>query len=230
MRFKIVYYFQNMSKVELTVPNKSYEITLLDLVTLLNERFEVDCSTVCSIMTDLKTKEKRKVLKKRASKKSDTSTKLFKPLFKRRVTVEILFLQRERRYICIPLIIQRSTIANAGLGVFAGKDIPIKAEAEYEGERRDEGSTNMYYSWEIKEFNKTTGRPKYNGKTLYYLDASNIKRSNWTRFVNCNLKKERNNLIMHQRFDRIIYQTKRKIKKGEELFIHYGDEYIENNL
>lgn len=35
---------------------------------------------------------------------------------------------------------------------------------------------------------------------------------------------------MHQRYDKVIYQTKGKIKKGEELFIYYGEDYIESDL
>ena len=88
----------------------------------------------------------------------------------------------------------------------------------------------MYYSWEIKVYNKITGKPNYEGKTLTYKDASDISQSNWTRFVNCNLDDDKNNLTMTQKFDKIYYRTLRKIKKGEELFVNYGEEYILYNI
>lgn len=74
-----------------------------------------------------------------------------------------------------------------------------------------------------------TGEP-ISSEILHYLDASDLRFSNWTRFVNCALREIDNNLEIKQHFENIYYITKRPILRNEEFFIDYGENYRTINL
>ena len=75
-----------------------------------------------------------------------------------------------------------------------------------------------------------TGEQDDKDKPLYYVDAFDTKTSNWTRFVNCGLKNKYNNIESVQNYDKMYYVATKNIKKGDELFIDYGEGYRKDNL
>lgn len=120
--------------------------------------------------------------------------------------------------------IKKSTIQGAGLGAFALERIPKGSEGQYRGIfKKNSSNVNMLYSWVIIKFTKT-GKP-IGEKILGYIDGGNEKYSNWTRFVNCGMRNNKNNLVAEQRYQDIYYKVLRDIEKGEELFIDYGKDY-----
>jgi SET domain-containing protein len=146
-----------------------------------------------------------------------------------RIIKSKFYIPSKDKYQIYSLQIKKSTIPNAGLGVFANEFIPKGSACQYKGERKSLEKGNPYYSWSIFEYNTIKGNP-ISGKELYLLDATNISKSNWTRYVNCGLKKNKNNLDSKQEFDQIYYYAIRDINPGEELFIDYGPGYRKVNL
>jgi len=65
---------------------------------------------------------------------------------------------------------------------------------------------------------------------MYYVDATDLERSNWTRYVNCGMKNAHNNMEQDQIYDKIFYTTTKEVAAGEEFFIDYGPEYRKYNL
>ena len=139
------------------------------------------------------------------------------------------FIPSENKFRFIRLKIAPSTIQGAGMGVYAVDEIPKDAKGHYKGVKKSMARGNVYYSWIIYEYDTKTGNSITN-KELFLLDASNKKNSNWTRYVNCGLKKRDNNMDSIQKFDKIYYFAKKKIKQGQELFIDYGSGYRKTNL
>ena len=134
------------------------------------------------------------------------------------------------KYKFIKLQISSSTIKNAGMGCFAMEEIPKGSKSRYHGVFRTKNSNIVEpsYSWSIYKYNNK-GITKY--KTLMgYLDALNVKYSNWTRYVNCAMTNNENNMEPEQHYDKLYYISLRDIKPGEELFIDYGTEYRKYNL
>ena len=122
--------------------------------------------------------------------------------------------------------IKQSTLANAGLGLFADEDIAggIVLPYEYRGDRLTEKEceqlTDTSYVWEITADN---------GEVIC-IDAKPHRSNNFIRYVNgagdpkqC----KQVNLTMVQENDRVYYQTTKRVIKGEELIVDYGDEYFE---
>ncbi len=126
--------------------------------------------------------------------------------------------------------IQKSTIPQAGKGVFANRDIKkYECLAEYKGEfltledydKKDKKCKNpieMDYIWQLED---------EDGEIISYIDGWDKSKSNWTRYVNCPCKKRQENVIPIQKNLKMYYYANRNIKKGEELFIWYGAEYGE---
>ncbi len=123
-----------------------------------------------------------------------------------------------------------SNIKAAGIGAYAVDPIPKGAKGVYKGIPLDEEHTNMYYSWTVKSFDPETGEPDDADEPTYYIDATKLDKSNWTRYVNCGMKNKINNFDSDQLFDKFFYVSKRDIEPNEELWIDYGDEYREDNL
>jgi hypothetical protein len=139
------------------------------------------------------------------------------------------FIPDENRYRYIQLKIAPSSIQNAGMGVYAVDKIPKGAQGIYKGVKKSMSAGNAYYSWIIYEHDPITGK-RMGNKELYLLDASDPKRSNWTRYVNCGMKRRYNNMDCFQKFDKIYYYAKKDIQPGKELFIDYGSAYRKENL
>ena len=139
------------------------------------------------------------------------------------------FIPEENKYKFLQLEIKPSSIENAGMGVYAVDKIPKGACGIYKGVKKSLNNGNAYYSWVIYEYDDQTGEPISN-KEMYLLDASNPKTSNWTRYVNCGMKKKFNNMACSQKFDKIYYYTTKNIEPGTELFIDYGKDYRKVNL
>jgi SET domain-containing protein len=152
---------------------------------------------------------------------------------------------KEHLYFVKNLIeVKESTIKDAGLGVFALRDIQknellaeyIGKEISIEEYKRMKGETEEYdnlkylkkylhknyqppnvdYIWEILD---------EDDNPVCYIDSHNLKDANWTRYVNCNLD-GKNNVKPIQKQYQMFYYASEDIKKGEELFIDYGEEYM----
>lgn len=129
------------------------------------------------------------------------------------------------------IMLKPSTIPQAGMGAYAYDPIPAGAKGSYIGEKLHEDDHNPYYSWVIKDYDPKTGDEKPGkGQIIFATDASNYKKGNWTRFVNCGKTSKDNNMDSQQEFDSMLYVAIRDIKKGEELFIDYGEAYRRDNL
>jgi len=139
------------------------------------------------------------------------------------------YIPSENKYKYIRLKIAPSTIQKAGLGVFAIDPIPNGSSGTYKGVKKSLDKGDPYYSWIIYEYHPIHGHP-VNTKEMYLLDAQSKKTSNWTRYVNCGMKKKDNNMDSKQEFDRIYYYATRNINPNEELFIDYGRGYRRTNL
>ena len=76
---------------------------------------------------------------------------------------------------------------------------------------------------------------------MFSIDASDIKKSNWTRYMNCSTNRENENVMASRLNNKEIYEINgkktsvegyivfyagRDIKKGEELLYNYGDDYM----
>ena len=144
--------------------------------------------------------------------------------------IRVPFLLKTKKYKYFKLLLAPSTIKGAGIGVFAVDKIPEGAKSIYKGIKKNEDNENLHYSWSVKEYNKKTGKADYGGEVLYYLDAFDIKESNWTRFVNCGKKSDDNNIDSEQIYNKIYYITLIDIEPKSELFIDYGDQYRKYNL
>lgn len=148
---------------------------------------------------------------------------------KEEIVMAKFFIPSENKSKYLRLKIAPSTIQEAGMGVYAVDDIPKDAKGFYKGVKKSMMRGNPFYSWIIYEYDTKSGNATTT-KELFLLDASNKKISNWTRYVNCGMKRRDNNMDSIQKFDKIYYFTKKKIKSGQELFIDYGSGYRKSNL
>lgn len=142
----------------------------------------------------------------------------------------LFFLYEEGVYKYIKIKIAKSTIKKAGMGIYTLEDIPEGAVGQYKGIPRTEDDTNMYYSWVVKSFDPLEGLPDDSDLYMYYIDATDLERSNWTRYVNCGMTNSDNNMDQEQVYDKIYYTTTRDIAAEEELFVDYGEDYRLWNL
>jgi hypothetical protein len=142
----------------------------------------------------------------------------------------LFWLPTESRYVYLRLVLKKSIIPKAGLGVYAHDTIPKDAMAEYLGDYVEKKYANMHYSWEVRSFDVSSGELDELDDVLFYRDCSDPKTANWTRFVNCGLKKEDNNFDQVQIFSHVFYVSTKVISRGMELFIDYGPAYRKTNL
>lgn len=110
------------------------------------------------------------------------------------------------------LLVKRSS---AGLGLFAGEDIPKGAcVIEYVGRtvsKEEETTSNSKYLFEISKNKTIDGKPKWN-KAGYI---------NHSCDENCEVE-------IHK--GRVFIMATRNIKKGEELGYDYGEEYFNEHI
>lgn len=127
------------------------------------------------------------------------------------------------------IIIRRSNIKNAGLGVFANtflkKGIIL---GHYKGRIYDAENLNEK---ELELLNKSAYVMAVykDDEIISYIDSSDANKSlsNWTRYINgSKSKKQKPNVRFIQKVSRIHIETLRDIKKGEELIVDYGSDYI----
>ena len=119
--------------------------------------------------------------------------------------------------------IKKSNIPGAGKGVFATKLIP-------------KGSVMGYYKGKLytqEQYEKLNNKDyifelKFRNQPNFYIDASNSKYSNWTRYVNGARKKSQKDMIntdTYQQCFNIYFEAIKDIHPGEELIISYGRHY-----
>ena len=146
--------------------------------------------------------------------------------------------RREKRNFHL-LEIKESTRPGAGLGAFATRDIPAGLDlGRYYGVIVNKEPEDPTYAWRVESDHRDIlGRPYHVER---HVDAKPIIENNPLRYVNSPVGKEENRLINtgHKqkgsaRDGCVHYYTKRKIEKGEELFVDYGEKYrtwMENKL
>ena len=134
------------------------------------------------------------------------------------------------KYKFIKFKISPSSILQAGLGCYTLDFIPKGSRGKYRGiyKSKDSQTVEPTYSWSIFKYNKK-GKTTYN-TLIGYIDGSNDKYANWSRYVNCGEKDVDNNMEADQNYDKLYYIALRDIYPGEELFIDYGIEYRRDNL
>lgn len=121
--------------------------------------------------------------------------------------------------------ISYSTIPNAGLGVFAKRDIkPGTFLGEYLGEIKDRDDT-------------TKDDYSFNYNKHHVISALDINKSNYTRFMNCAYDYDSENVYCINMItdyiyantknlrDRKFFYAQKLIKTDTELLYYYGDEY-----
>ena len=120
--------------------------------------------------------------------------------------------------------IKESTIPNAGKGAFATIDIPIHTTiGEYLGKNyigNDMENAHGAYLFSVR----------VKDKEIKIIDGKSKSLSSWVRFVNSPLKFEDGNSHFYQYNQRIFIKTRKPIKKGEEIFAYYGDEYVDEKF
>lgn len=144
------------------------------------------------------------------------------------LSVSALFCDPQTKvYFFVPLVIDKSTIGLAGMGVYTEAEIPKGSRGFYRGTVKSEKAQNPHYSWTI---NSWSDSGKQQTDIEYFKDATSLNHSNWARFVNCPNHGVKCNMKMKQRFHNIFYEATEDIPPGSELFVDYGDGYREDNL
>ncbi|XP_035827333.1 histone-lysine N-methyltransferase PRDM9 [Aplysia californica] len=136
------------------------------------------------------------------------------------------------------LIIKRSTIPGAGLGVFAVKDFPSRTRfGPYGGKKvKDEATAHLSgYCWQVTEVHLLLlhdinvsyifSQIFEDEKPSHFVDASDPACSNWMRFVNCARSEEEQCVTAYQYKGEIYYRSHRPIPAGTEILVYYGDSY-----
>lgn len=139
----------------------------------------------------------------------------------------LFFDPNHRRYFYVPLVIDKSNIRLAGMGVYTEAEIPKGSYGFYRGAIKSFEAQNGHYSWTINTWTSTGDQQT---KVKYFKDATFLEHSNWARYVNCPNHGVKCNLVMKQSFHTVFYEAKEDILPGSELFIDYGDEYRQDNL
>ncbi|KAF4085648.1 hypothetical protein AMELA_G00097830 [Ameiurus melas] len=133
------------------------------------------------------------------------------------IAVPLGVADRARQTLPSGLEIRKSSIPDAGLGVFNNSDtIPVGAHfGPYQGDMVDrEEAMNSSYSWVIHKSEQSEK----------YIDATSELHSNWMRYVNCARNNEEQNLVVFQYRGGILYRCCRPIGPGHELLLWYEEE------
>ncbi|GFO29224.1 Zinc finger protein 724 [Plakobranchus ocellatus] len=116
------------------------------------------------------------------------------------------------------LVIKKSKIPRAGLGVFATTLFPVRSRFGPYGGRKEMDRYVAHesgYCWQVV----------HDGKPSHFVDASDPKESNWMRFVNCARSEEEQCVTAYQHKGEIYYRAHKDIYPGMELLVYYGDSY-----
>lgn len=128
----------------------------------------------------------------------------------------------QRALLTLPqgLVIGRSSIPNAGLGVFnQGQTVPLGMHfGPFDGEvTSEEKALDCSYSWVICK-----GNNQYS-----YIEAERDTHSNWMKYVVCSRSEVEQNLVAFQKNGQILFRCCRSISPGQELRVWYSEEYAE---
>jgi len=213
-------------------PEACYSIKADKLVALMQECGITKRSTYLKLFNLLQPYEDWSVLNKPRKPAVETNVHAHtaKVPFDEKIVRALFFIPSLDKYKYIRLRLAPSAIKAAGTGVYAMDPIPEGAKGVYKGVSRREQHANLYYAWTVKSFDPETGETDDDDIPQYYVDAFDLKTSNWTRFVNCGMTKADNNMDTDQVFDKFFYVATRDIEAGEELFIDYGPDYRKCNL
>ncbi|CAG5119181.1 unnamed protein product, partial [Candidula unifasciata] len=127
-------------------------------------------------------------------------------------------IEYSKRTLPVGLVIKRSKIPHAGLGVFALKDFPARTRfGPYKGKKEvDETIAHESgYSWQIMK----------DGQTSHFVDGKDPSRSNWMRYVNCARHEDEQCVTAYQYQGDIYYRSHKPICAGTEILVYYGDSY-----
>lgn len=218
-------------------PECHYKISAKDLINVLQENGMLDggYNILASLLTDLRVHEDYSVLRKPPRKTRGNPEEVFDehqtpPPFKEKIVNALFWIPGAERYKYLRVRLAPSNIKAAGIGAYAVDEIPKGARGVYKGVSKRETETNMYYSWIVKSYDAETGETDEEDRPMYYIDATDLDTSNWTRYVNCGMTNKVNNFDSDQLYDKFFYVATKNIKPDEELFIDYGNEYREDNL
>jgi SET domain-containing protein len=132
----------------------------------------------------------------------------------------------EKNYTRPYMDIRKSTIRNAGNGVFATMPIPANVILdEYKGQKisvKKASSEHMdnNYLFAIEKKDQTG--------ISHIVDAEDPMKGNWTRFVNgakTPAQKKRINVLFKQYGKKMYLETLRNLSPGEEMICDYGPLY-----
>lgn len=226
-------------KEKIESPECNYNIPASKLVEILLEAGlggDGGLRTFAKLFTSLREYEDYSVLNP-PLKRSEKETRQTKPPFDERVVDALFWIPKAKTskgkkggYKFLKVKLAPSSIKAAGIGAYAVDPIPKGAKGVYKGVPLNEEDANMYYSWTVKSFYPDTGEADEEDETIYYVDATCLETSNWTRYVNCGTKSKHNNFDSDQLYDKFFYVATRDIEPDEELFINYGDDYRRDNL
>ena len=63
---------------------------------------------------------------------------------------------------------------------------------------------------------------KEKGRVVEVIDGTNLKYSNFLRYINCACSERQQNLVAYQYCSNIYYRTVKNIKAKQELLVWYG--------
>jgi hypothetical protein len=216
-------------------PDVTYKIKASDLIPILASRKLTTFDDFAELFTNLKIYEDLSVLSKPVPlNKELVEEHQTPPPFTKKIVKALFYIppnaNAKGRYLYLKVKLAPSSIKAAGTGAYAEDPIPKGARGVYKGIPRSEEEVNSYYSWTVKSHDPLTGKPDNEDQTIYYVDATELSTSNWTRYVNCGTTRKSNNFTTVQRYDKFFYVATRDIAAGEELFIDYGPDYRKDNL
>ena len=124
------------------------------------------------------------------------------------------------------LVLSQSEIPNARTGVFT--ELPIKC-GSFLGSYRGRKYTPDDYASLVESGKLLSGYgfDVDSGRESIVVDASDLERSNWTRYMNCARNFNEENVYFKDEDGKINFYALRDIEPGEELLFYYGDAYAE---
>jgi hypothetical protein len=121
--------------------------------------------------------------------------------------------------------IKKSTIRNAGKGVFATDYIPAgMVMDEYKGKKVSLEEVDKYHADNDYLFAINNNK----GEIIHAVDAEDLQKSNWTRFVNgarTPAQRQKINVRFQQYGKKMYLETLHALLPGEEMICDYGPMY-----